>query len=85
MRLQVRLQGSFRATFFLPHNSLQSSTCPFSKTVVSIAARSRKIKTRACSGPAMRRDRQYDDLDGDLEWMDHIIWFISRKQINGQI
>jgi hypothetical protein len=56
--------GGLRETLFSPRNSLQASTRPFSKTVVSIAAHSRKIKTQACYGPAMRWGRQSHDLDG---------------------
>jgi hypothetical protein len=56
--------GGLRETHFSPRNSLRASTRPFSKTMVLIAARSRKIKTRACSGPAMRWDHRSHDLDG---------------------
>jgi hypothetical protein len=68
-RLRGTSIGGLRETHFSPHNSLQSSTYAFGDTVVLIAARSQKIKIRACSDPTMRWDHRSHDLDGAPEWM----------------
>jgi hypothetical protein len=68
-------KGGLREIQFLPRNSLHRSTYVFDDTVALIVARSRKIKTRACSDPEMQQDRRSHDIDGSPELMVQICPF----------
>jgi hypothetical protein len=60
-------KGGLKSNYFSTRSYPRASTCPFSKTVVWIAALPQLFKDRAPSIPAMRQDRRSHDLDGAFE------------------
>jgi hypothetical protein len=68
-------KSGLEPNYFLPRNSPRATTCPFTNTVVSIAARPQLFKARAPSIPAMRGDHRSHDLDGASELMAEICPF----------
>jgi hypothetical protein len=70
-------EGGLKPNYFSAHNSPRASTCPFSKTVVWIAARPQLFKVHAPPISAMLWDRRSHDLDGVSELTAQIYPFQS--------